>query len=303
MTTRFGAKTPLNAYVAKVHWILGGMSALIILLCGSLLYVGLQHEPARSAELTAQANTTQKSAEASFVDVIVARSRIEAGARLEPELFALQPFPAATLPVGALAADRLEEIIGHYSTGLVRAGYPLSLDDISRTRPISKLHIPEGYRAVSITADDRELVAGHVTAMSRVDVLWRYKDKRGLNKVKPLVKFAKVLSVNGESRQTERSNVNRRGTTATLLVTAKEAQLVELARGLGSLSMVLLGTGDNGSRAEPSTSVDERMLYGENDIPDEQEPIYSGQAYVPDPVTGRIRRYVLTDKWTLDRSL
>lgn len=300
MGTRFGARTPLHAYVARVHWILGGMSALLILLCVSLLYVGFNHEAANSAEVVSEEALPESGTRGSFIDVVVARRRIEAGQRLEPDHFSLQPFPAASIPLAALQAEHLSEIIGKYSTALLRAGYPLSRDDVSASRPISQLNIPNGYRAVSITADDRELVAGHVTPMSRVDVLWRYKDKRGLTKVKPLVKFAKVLSVNGDSRQSERSQVSKRGTTATLLVTAKEAQLVELARGLGTLSMVLIGMGDNGSRMEVSSSVDERELYGENTVAEEEQPLYSGQAYVPDPATGRVRRYVLTDKWALD---
>jgi len=302
MGTRFGARTPLNAYVAKVHWIIGGLSALILMLCSSLVYVATTHETASSSVLTAQNIEEYSSAESSYVDVVVARSRIEAGQKLTPDLFALQPFPAATMPIGVFQAAQLDEMIGNYSTGLVRAGYPLTREDMSLTPPISTLHIPPGYRAVTIKANDRELVAGYVTALSRVDVLWRYKDRRGINKVKPLVRFAKVLSVNGVSRQTERSKVGKRDTTVTLLVTTKEAKLIELARGLGSLSMVLLGENDNGSREDPEDAVDEKDLYGDNTNPAE-EPVYKGKAYVTDPDTGRIMRYVLTDRWELDQSL
>jgi pilus assembly protein CpaB len=299
MATRFGARSSFDTYILKVRWLVGAMASLIIVLGGALSYLALTTDARAGIVSELPDSPTLTRSATAYQDVVVARVRLETGQALNREHFSFQPFPADAVPINAVKAEALDSVSGKYAKDLIRVGFPLTYDDISESIPLSKLVIPDGYRAVSITADQRELVEGFVTPLSRVDVLWSYVDRNGRRSVKPLVRFAKVLSVNGDHHSKERSTVSRQGTTATLLVTAREAQLVELARGLGSLSLVLLGSGDNGEYSKESPGVDERMLYGEDNVPDEQ-PEYSGKAYVQDPRTGRVLRYVLSDRWELD---
>ncbi|MCB0325648.1 MAG: Flp pilus assembly protein CpaB [Bdellovibrionales bacterium] len=299
MTTRFGHQSPFQTYVAKVRWVVGSLLTVIVMLAISTVYIAAQAPNEADAVQAFVSDSDTMSAREAYVTVLSAQRRIEIGEELSPTTLVPVSLRTGEVPVDAVrvGSDILQS--RRFASRLLHAGDILTYDVLQEHRP-PQLFIPDGFRAVTLKADERELVDGYVTPSSRVDVLWRHTDVRGMARVKPVVKFAKVLSVNGKLEQGGRSNVGKQPTTVTLLVTAREAQLLELARSLGTLSLVLLGNGDNGALARDAEYVTAADLFDSDEVSSKEVP-FEGVAYTADPANGKALRYVLRGRrWSLD---
>jgi pilus assembly protein CpaB len=176
--------------------------------------------------------------------VLVPVQQIEAGGQLDPAMFRLESRPQ--LGLSSRVAHSFEEIRGQYAKALLNAGEPLHLDSITPQRPINPLtaSIPDGYRAVTIPVDITSAVEGWAVPGTRVDVVWQGK-LRGEPSVTVIVQNAKILSanknINPDGKQSEAAP-----STVTVLVTAEDANKIQLARTAGTLTLSLRGDNDPG---------------------------------------------------------
>jgi pilus assembly protein CpaB len=307
MATRFGA-TPAHTYATKVKWLVGCLVSLIALLIVAFVIV------AQSGQAVGTAMQAQPAAEPApppvspGVEVVVAKNRIEEGARLDHYMFDSVQMEESRVPMGVIRKQDLEKVAGKYAAKLIAPNVPLVLEDVSENRPINLLNIPPGYRAVTITVDARSGVEGFAKPNSRVDVLWTFTQE-GKQKVATIVRFTKVLSVGGvtAAEQNKAQVGGDRATTVTLLVSEKDAKKIELARTLGSLSLSLVGDQEEGSKdSDPDAITISDLTNSGLETPNQPQEVSSdGVMYTTDPKTGRQIRYILNKssrKWMIDRT-
>lgn len=301
--TKFGgASSQAQAYATKVRWIVGCLAAVIMVLIIAVVMIAKRTDATQNTSIVATAPASPQVA-TGVIDVLVSSARIEEGTQLSPELFAPLPMDPDKTPMAVIRAKDLELIVGKYASRLINANMPIVLDDISDNPPLTAISIPPGYRAVSISVDNRSSVEGFAKPNSRVDVLWSYS-QAGENKVATISRFVKVLSVGGYTSVVgQRAAVDNKGSTVTLLVTERDAKKIELARSNGSISLSLVGESEtNVSSGEPD-SVTIADLVGKPANTQPTEVANDGVMYTSDPRTGRQLRYILKNgAWKLDRS-
>lgn len=181
-----------------------------------------------------------------MVTVLVPSRGIEAGTKLQPELFHPQQIAEKDL-AGDAVQDR-EEIVGMYARVSLLRNQPVAPDSLSSESPSKSVmaHIPEGFRAVSISVDARSAVEGWAFPGARVDVTWT-SEMRGEQTVSVIVENAKVLSAEHQTEiKADSQGYEKIPSTVTLLVTAKDAAKIHLASTAGRLNLSLRGDGDSG---------------------------------------------------------
>jgi pilus assembly protein CpaB len=175
------------------------------------------------------------------VEVLIPIQAIPAQTKLEPHMFRVEERPAVS--VDERMVKSFEEIVNHWAKTLIIANQPLTTDHIQDTRPVSQIDgsIPAGFRAVTIRTDSTTAVEGWVRPGSKVDVLWTYTHN-GEPILTTIVQNAKILSA---ARNINPDNPNAPvPSTVTMLVTAEDAQKIELAKTTGKISLSLRGSKD-----------------------------------------------------------
>lgn len=285
---------------------------LIIFLSGALLYVftqvlpnmqtgalfassePAQPEPAPEEPKPQVATFGPAVAEAStvqgpqFVKVLVVKKRIEEGQKLSDDALDEVPMEATYLPNDVLYPGDRYRVSRFYALEPMSPNTPLTQRAISEEEPLSAVRIPPGYRAITVMIDPQYGMDGMVRKDSRVDVLWIYEDN-GRREISTIVPFAKVVSGT-------RSGANAEGVkngSVTLLVTKKEAQIIELARNNGSISLSLVGD----EETPRATEDDVGAALSINDIrkprDDEAAADVIGSMTTMDPATGLPVTFVL----------
>lgn len=181
-----------------------------------------------------------------MVRVLIPLRSIRVGDPLEPALFRRESRPKATV-AGDVIGD-FAEIAGMFAKVQISAGRPITIEQISASRPSSLItsDIPEGYRAVTIRVDVTSSVEGWARAGAFVDVVWTSRIQ-GKPAVIVIVQNAKILSAERVREVKEQAGAGGPvPNTVTLLVTAAEAQKIQLAQHNGSLSLQLRGESSKG---------------------------------------------------------
>ncbi|MCB0322640.1 MAG: Flp pilus assembly protein CpaB [Bdellovibrionales bacterium] len=306
MATRFGAVSPAHTYATKVRWVVGCLVSVILVLAIAIVIIAQNTDASidQSQQPAAVPNPAAASQGtlAPTIDVLVAASRIEEGARLEPHMFNAVPMDADKTPMAVVRAADRDTIVAKFAGRMINANMPIVRDDVVDSPPLTSFHIPPGYRASTITVDARSGVEGFAKPNSRVDVLWTYAQD-GRKKVATISRFVKVLSVSGITKsENERTAINKE-TTVTLLVTEKDAKKIELARTLGQLSLSLVGDQETVNRSNEPDAITIQDLVGRPAQEEPTEVANDGVMYTSDPRSGRQLRYVLRNgRWALDRS-
>ncbi|MCB0338493.1 MAG: Flp pilus assembly protein CpaB [Bdellovibrionales bacterium] len=201
-------------------------------------------------------------AEVEMVEVLVPVQSIKAGAGLEPQMFRKDPRPKQGLSPRVIRD--FEEIKGFYARSLIAADAPLLSDYITSVPPSSEItpKIPDGYRAVTISVNSVSAVEGWARPGARVDVVWATV-VRGHSTVKTIVQNARVLSADARSESpADQQQGGVIPSSVTLLVTAKDAQKIQLAKTSGTLSLTLRGDDDRGKASDIGTLSIDDLLEG-----------------------------------------
>jgi pilus assembly protein CpaB len=175
--------------------------------------------------------------------IAVANADIELGGRISPEMIRMADWPDGSVPAGAFAeAGKLE---GRVVLVSIQRGEPLTetrLAPIGTKGGLSAV-VPEGKRAMTVRVNDVVGVAGFALPGTYVDVMVNTQDERGQRSdrdhsiSKIVLERILVLAV---AQEADRDSTKPKVVNAvTLELTPKDAEMLDLARSVGTLSLVL----------------------------------------------------------------
>jgi pilus assembly protein CpaB len=185
--------------------------------------------------------------------IAVANADIELGGRITPEMVRMTEWPEGSKPAGAF--DDPAKLTGRVVLVAMQRGEPLTegrLAPIGTKGGLSAV-VPEGKRAMTVRVNDVVGVAGFALPGTYVDVMVNTQDEgsqrgdRDHSISKIVLERILVLAVAQEADRdaTKPKVVNA----VTLEVTPKDAEMLDLARSVGTLSLVLRNQTDPKSLA------------------------------------------------------
>jgi len=174
--------------------------------------------------------------------IVVAAVDVELGARLSPEMLKLTPWPADAVPPGAFKS--LDELGTRVVKASLLRGEPLiegKLAPVGSKGGLSAV-VAEGKRAMTVRVNDVVGVAGFALPGTYVDIMVntqsdgrRGNDEKAISKI--VLERILVLAVAQEANRDETKP--KVVSAVTLEVDPRQAELLDLARSVGSLSLVL----------------------------------------------------------------
>lgn len=169
--------------------------------------------------------------------IVVAARDIESGALLGEGALQETAWPSASVPAGALYDMR--KVVGRVAGTALVKGEPVlegKLAPEGATGGLSSAIRP-GYRAISIQVNEIVGVAGYIRPGSRVDVLVNTRESSEKAVSKIVLEHIHVLATAQDDRrdQTKPKVVS----TVTLEVKPEQAEKIDLARNIGTLSLAL----------------------------------------------------------------
>lgn len=201
--------------------------------------------------------------------VVVARVDVDLGTRLTPEMLKTIPWPSGNVPSGALSDPKILD--GRVLKVSVQRDEPIleyKLAPLGTKGGLSAV-VAEGKRAITVRVNDVIGVAGFALPGNYVDILVNTvddtrastsKSNKDQTISKTVLEHILVLAVAQEATRddTKPKVVNA----VTLEVTPEQAEKLDLARSVGSLSLVLRNQVDS----EPTETVGvtkQQLLHGE----------------------------------------
>ena len=197
--------------------------------------------------------------------VAVAAAEIQLGSTITPEMVHLVDWPQASQPPGVFTA--VEKLHGRVVTGTVQRGEPVleaRLAPVGTKGGLSAV-VPPGKRAMTVRVNDVVGVAGFALPGTFVDVMVNTQSEgakandrdRTISKI--VLDRILVLAV---AQEADRDNTKPKVVNAvTLEVTPQQAELLDLARSVGTLSLVLRNQSEN-AEATTAGATKEQLLSG-----------------------------------------
>ena len=183
--------------------------------------------------------------------VLVAVANVERGRAVTEADIAVRDWPKGLAPADTLRS--VEAAKGRAALGRILVGEvvrEVKLAEQGRGLGLEPV-IPEGMRAVSVTASRINTnVAGFVLPGSKVDVLLNLKasgrdDNTGGGSTTTLLQAVEVLAVDQQQDAPESHQFDPRAlASVTLLVTPEQANVLDLAQNMGTLSFALRNASD-----------------------------------------------------------
>lgn len=190
--------------------------------------------------------------------VVTAKVDIDQGARLIPDMLAVQNWPAGSIPVGAILAKDRDALIkdpktndGRVAKVSILKGEPISENKLAPAgaQPGLSFAIKEGYRAITVRVNDVVGVAGFALPGNYVDILVNTTDdsakSAGDNKAISKIVLERILLLAVAQETSQGEGRPKVVNAVTLEVTPGEAERIDLARSVGTLSLVLRNQLDN----------------------------------------------------------
>jgi pilus assembly protein CpaB len=174
--------------------------------------------------------------------IAVATTDVNLGQRLTPELIKLTDWPATSMPQGAFTD--LQKLDGRVLKTSILRGEPLmeaKLAPVGTKGGLSAV-IEDGKRAITVRVNDVIGVAGFALPGNYVDIIVNTQQEHGKNDKdqnisKIVLERILVLAV---AQEVGRDDTKPRVVNAvTLEVTPEQAENIDLARSVGTLSLVL----------------------------------------------------------------
>jgi pilus assembly protein CpaB len=193
--------------------------------------------------------------------VVIAASEVPIGTALEAKHLRTIEWPAAAMPANVHPAP--EALVGRVTITRLVANEPLTDDKLAPvgTKGLLALVIEPGMRAVTVKVNEVTAVGGFIAPGSRVDVLLTGNvrlpaevpsgsggrtDVEAVSeqRTRTLLQNVTVLAL-GQLLEQNDAKPPGNLTTATLLVTPDNAELLALAEAAGSLQLMLRSFADN----------------------------------------------------------
>lgn len=203
--------------------------------------------------------------------VVVAVTDIELGSRLNPQMLTTVDWPSGSMPQGAFVDIKsLDDRVVKTSIQRGEAILNAKLAPLGTQGGLSAV-ITDGKRAMTVRVNDVVGVAGFALPGNYVDVMVNaQQDKEGakINEEKQqisktVLEHVLVLAVAQEAGRddTKPKVVNA----VTLELTLEDAEKLDLARNIGSLSLVLRNQADQ--KSGMTAGITKRQLFGEKEEP------------------------------------
>jgi pilus assembly protein CpaB len=173
-----------------------------------------------------------------LVSVVVAKEQIEAGVSLRPEYLKTADWPKASVPHGAEYV--IDKLVGRVTRSTIAENELVlerALLHVGVGGSLAAVITP-GMRAVTIPVNEVAGVAGFAFPGNYVDVLLSTKDDSGQATSKIVLQRVLVLAVD-QDRSIKDETKGRVGKAVTLEVTPQQAEKIDVARAVGTLSLAL----------------------------------------------------------------
>jgi len=175
--------------------------------------------------------------------IAVANVEIEIGAKITPEMIRMAAWPATSIPDGAFKEP--DKLVGRVLLVSMQRGEPIieaRLAPVGTKGGLSAL-VPEGKRAMTVRVNDVIGVAGFALPGTYVDVMVNTQaegtKQAGQDNTISKIVLERIL-VMAVAQEADRDTTKPKVVTAvTLELTPEEAELLDLARSVGTLSLVL----------------------------------------------------------------
>ena len=259
---------------------MGGRNLIIILVAVAL---GLIAVVLANSYFSGVEERNQQIAEANeLTPIVVATQPLEFGSPLTTENVRMQNYPRASLPEGAFMSveDALKG--GRVALRPIVPNEPVLASKVSGTdgRAVLAANLPEGMRAYTIPVSSLEMVAGFVRPGDVVDVMLTRQipgeGSQGDDQMaEVLLERIQVLAI--DQVASEQATQPQVGGVATVLVTLREAQILSVARRMGTLGLVLrnveeLESADTGTVTNRSFG-DQRRTFARRTAPAPQQQV------------------------------
>lgn len=181
--------------------------------------------------------------------VLVATRDLELGQAITPQMLQPVAWPAGALPEGAFSDEKKLE--GRVVRTSIYKGEPVLEPKLAPEGTKAGLDsvIKSGHRAITVKVNEVVGVAGFLAPGSFVDLLVNIKDDRDKEISRVVLERIMVLAVAQEARRPEETKA-RVVNAVTLEVTPEQAEKIDLARNVGTLSLMLrnqVDTEDSGT--------------------------------------------------------
>ena len=234
------------------------------------------------------------------VQVVVAMTNLQAGKVLLPEDLKWQPWPAETLDESYIVqregegAEKLEELTGVVVKRGIMIGEPVTYGKVFRRDQAGFLSgmLTPGKRAISVPISTTTAGAGFILPGDRVDVVLQLSVAEATTQgagasrkySETILADVRVLAIDQNLNDIPEGTVAQPGGTATLEVTPKEAEMLTVAKVMGTMSLVLrsLTPGDVAQRDQPYTSdLEVSRSLSRNSRPDAIQVLAAGRDLEP----------------------
>jgi len=176
--------------------------------------------------------------------IVVATGDISLGQRLAPEMLKLSDWPSDSLPEGAVADPM--KLVGRVLKVSVLRGEPLAEAKLAPAGTLGGLSalISEGKRAITVRVNDVVGVAGFALPGNYVDILVSTQSEGSGTQTERELAISKIvlerILVLAVAQEVGRDDTKPKVVNAvTLEVAPEQAEKLDLARTVGSLSLVL----------------------------------------------------------------
>lgn len=172
-----------------------------------------------------------------MVNVVVAAEQIDAGASITADKLKVVEVPQAYVSAGATSSS--SDYVGGTAITRIDAGSQLSSSLIAASRDASSLAnaLNPGYKAVTISVDDVQGLAGLLKVGDTVDVLESVSDAIGGSGLERITSTAVVVALGSSLSGSESSYAS-----VTVEVTPAEADSIRSAQANGSVTLELQPT-------------------------------------------------------------
>ena len=188
-----------------------------------------------------------------LVPVVVAAQEIEAGVSLQKDYLRLTDWPKGSLPQGV--AHSADALVGRVTRSAIASNELVLEKSLMHKGAAGSLAavITPGMRAITIPVNEVAGVAGFALPGNYVDVMLSTKDDTGQPISKIVLERVLVLAVD-QDRSIKDESRGRVSKAVTVEVTPQQAERIDVARAVGSLTLVLrsqedLDPGKSGSGA------------------------------------------------------
>ena len=200
-------------------------------------------------------------------DVLVARTDIGLGQITNDSQFRWQSWPKETITQGFITRDDRPDAMTQLSSSIARApimaGEPITEQKLVRAGQGGVLAaiLPPGMRAISTRIKEETAVGNLILPNDRVDVILirRIRGRSGGDEYVSDLLFGnvRVLAIGQQIETKEgRKTADGHASTATLELTARQAELLALANSMGEISLTLRSIADLDHEAGPTAGVD-----------------------------------------------